>query len=303
MWGLVLAAVVTSAAAADTSARVEGLAVTEPRPFGYFIGDALHRDIALTLKPGARLETASLPRPGPVNYWLELRSINVEERGGGTRIGISLEYQTFYSALDPRRLTIPGFSLKVADATGSEDAEVPPFSFVVSPLRELFPGKETEGSAVELRPDAVAPLLATAPARTALLAAALVACAALTLLAAHHALGPFGRRPGRPFTQAARFLRSNRAHLVGDGGYRAALVKLHRAFDAAAGHRLLPDDLAAFLREHPEYRQLSGDIERLFQCSRTAFYGNDVARARAAMPLEAIAELGSRLGAAERRAA
>ena len=48
---------------------------------------------------------------------------------------------------------------------------------------------------------------------------------------------------------------------------------------------------------------MESDIARLFDCSRQAFYGGDQARARTAMPLSAIADLSSRLAAAERSAA
>jgi mxaA protein len=306
MPSLVLLAWLTAAVAADAGPRVVSIEASQPRAFGYFLGDVIRRDVALTLKPGARLENASLPRPGSVTYWLELRSVDTDEHDAGsgrTEVRVTLEYQAFYAALDPRRLAIPAFVLKVTDADGSEDVEIPEWSFVMSPLRELFPGKETEGPAVALQPDAAPHLLSTAAERTVLLAAAAAVLTALVLLAMHYAWGPFRHRPGRPFTEAARFLNANAARLGGEGGYRSALLKLHRAFDAAAGRRVLPDDLAAFLGEHPEFAPLSTDIERLFACSRTAFYGNDVARAKEAMPFAAIAELGSRLGSVERRAA
>jgi mxaA protein len=301
---LVLLAVLAAATATGATARMAQVAVSEPRAFGYFLGDVMRRDVELTMEAGARLEIATLPRPGPINYWLELRSVDTDERSvaDGTRVHISLEYQAFYAALDPHRLTIPGFTLKISGQGGSEEAQIPAWSFVMSPLRELFPGKENEAPAVAMQPDARPPLLATGLERSALLAAAIAALASLVLLARHLAWWPFHRRPSRPFTEAARFLQANTAQLTGEGGYRAALIKLHRAFDLAAGRRVLPDDLEAFLKDHPEFAPHSADIERLFACSRAAFFANDNARARAAMPFEAIADLGSRLGAAERRA-
>jgi mxaA protein len=301
---LVLLVVLAAATATGASARMVRVAVSEPRAYGYFLGDVVRRDVELSVEAGARLEAASLPRPGPINYWLELRSVDLDEQSvaGGTRVHISLEYQAFYAALDPRRLTIPGFTLKVAGQGGTEQAQIPAWSFVVSPLRELFPGKEDEASAVAMRPDVPPPLLATGRERTALLAASIASLASLMLLARFLAWWPFRRRPGRPFTEAARYLQANTTQLTGEGGYRAALIKLHRAFDLAAGRRVLPDDLEAFLKEHPEFAPYAADIERLFACSRAAFFGNDNARARAAMPFKAIADLGLRLGAAERRA-
>jgi hypothetical protein len=44
-------------------------------------------------------------------------------------------------------------------------------------------------------------------------------------------------------------------------------------------------------------------VKRLFASSRRAFFANDVDQARAQMPLRALAELSTRLSAAERRAA
>jgi len=308
MLALVALAVFAAAAAPDPASGplVQSMAVVEPRAFGYFLGDVLHRDVMLTLRHGARVEPASLPRPGPLNYWLDLRSVDVTETDstGATQVKVALAYQAFYAALDPRRMEIPGFTLKVTDGKRTEDAQVPAGGFVISPLRELFAAKEGEAAPpLTLRPDAAPRLIATGPERTVMLIAAVAALASLVLLAAHHAWGPFRRRPGRPFTEAARFLKVNARRLAGEGGYRAALIKLHRAFDRAAGRRVLPDDLEEFFKQHPEFAPLAPDVQRLFACSRDAFFANDVARARASMPLGAIADLGSRLGAAERSAA
>jgi hypothetical protein len=48
---------------------------------------------------------------------------------------------------------------------------------------------------------------------------------------------------------------------------------------------------------------MSEDIARFFANSRRAFFGNDIAGAANDMPLGDIADLGKRLGQAERKAA
>ncbi|GJE62541.1 hypothetical protein MPOCJGCO_4674 [Methylobacterium trifolii] len=62
---------------------------------------------------GFTIQRASLPRPGPVAYWLDLRAVAVEEtrQGDGNRIRLRLTYQSFYAALDARTLEMPGASL------------------------------------------------------------------------------------------------------------------------------------------------------------------------------------------------
>jgi mxaA protein len=286
-------------------ARAPQLTVADTRPFGYFLGDVIEREIFLRVGPGDTLDTASLPRPGPLNYWLELSRTDLSEssEGDDTLYRLTLVYQTFYAPLDTRLLTIPPFKLKVAGRNEVE-LSVPAFGFVTSPIRQLFADKgQSSDTATKIRPDAVAPRLPTGFLRTSLLVFGLTAAAALVGLAWLNAWWPFHRRPARPFTQAARFLLSNGRRLDDTDGYRVALLRLHRAFDTAAGKRVLADDVDAFLRQHPEFSPFRDDVERMFAISRQAFFANDVEEARAAMPLAALANLSARLGAAERRAA
>lgn len=293
------------AAAVPASAATPSISVSEPRPFGYFLGDTIRRDVLVRIGPGQKLDMASLPRPGPLNYWLELASVDLTEgRDQDDRIyRLALVYQTFYAPLDTRRLEIPPFNLKV---TGSTEAElsVPAFGFVTSPIRQLFADKgQSSDTATELQPDAYGHRLATGAERTALLAAALAALASLVALAWHNAWWPFRRPATRPFTEAARFLHGNAARLQGAVGYRAALLRMHRAFDQSAGRRVLADDVEQFLARHPEFAPYATEVERLFASSRQAFFANDVDGARAEMPLPAVTDLSARLGEAERRAA
>jgi len=305
-WLLVLSVVFGFAAGAGALERAPTLTVTEPRAFGYFLGDKLRREVDVRLAPGEDLDLASLPRPGPLNYWLELSSVDLkkEAQGDDTLYRLTLVYQTFYTPLDPRKLTIPGFTLKLAGAADGAELRVREFDFITSPIRRLFASaSQSSGSAVELQPDDAPPRLVTGRERTVLLIASLVALGSLIALAWHNAWWPFHRRSARPFTDAARFLRANAARLDNATGYRIALLKLHRAFDVAAGRRVLADDVAAFLAAHPEFAAYTPEVERLFLSSRKAFFANDVEQARAAMPLPALADLSARLGAAERRAA
>jgi mxaA protein len=305
-FGMALMAVALLAApAALAQAAAPRLAISDTRPFGYFLGDVVERTVTLRAAPGETLDTASLPQPGPLNYWLEIASVDLQtdEEGSATVYRLRLLYQTFYAPLDTRRLLVPGFKLKLS---GAQDAEVtvPEFGFVTSPIRQLFSEKgQSSDTATTLRPDVMPPRVATARERTAMLLAGILLTASLAALAWHHAWWPFRQRPSRPFTDAARYLSRNRERLHGAGGYRTALMKLHRAFDAAAGRRVLSDDVAEFLAAHPEFADYRPDIERLFTSSRQAFYANDVEEAQASMPLTDLARLGAGLGSAERRAA
>ncbi|MEI9901027.1 MAG: hypothetical protein WDN31_13805 [Hyphomicrobium sp.] len=181
------------------SAPTPSIVVSEPRAFGYFLGDEVVRKVTVRLGPGQKLDSAVLPRPGPINYWLELSRITHDEANEGedTLHNLQLTYQSFYVPLDPRRLTIPGFTLKLED--GGE-LKVPDFGFITSPIRQLFASSsQSSGSAIDLQPDEPARQLATGAERTALLISSLCALAGLVGLAWHRAWWPFHARPSRPF--------------------------------------------------------------------------------------------------------
>jgi len=293
-------------AASPVWARPASLAIKEPRAFGYFIGDTLTREIILNVGEGQSLDPASVPLHGPVNYWLELSDVKLktDDRSDGTTYHLTLTYQTFYAPLDPRRLVIPALTLKVKGGQGTGEVRVPEFGFLTAPIRLLFAqSSQSSGNAVELQPDAPVHRVTTGRERTGILISGLIALASLTGLAWHQAWWPFRGRPSRPFTDAARYLKANASRLKGAGGYRTALLKLHRAFDISAGKRVLSDDVAAFLAARPEFAPYADQVQHLFSSSRRAFFANDVQRAQVEMPLTALTDLSARLGAAERSAA
>ncbi|MEL6060639.1 MULTISPECIES: nonribosomal peptide synthetase MxaA [unclassified Methylobacterium] len=281
------------------AAQVRSVELRVPRSFGYFLGDLLQVRADIALEPGFTVQRASLPKPGPVTYWLDLRDVAVERVSGGARL--RLTYQSFYAALDARRLDVPGFSVALADANPggaiTSQAEIPPWSFGVSPLREIQPEKRDD-PADYLQPDGRVSRLDPEPAATAALVLVGLALLALGLLAYDRAW--FGRRRGRPFARAAQRLR--RLAGTDEGGYQEALRLIHRSLDETDGRRLLADDLPAFLDRHPAFREEEEALARFFAASRRAFFGREAQAAREIWPWPEMQAALRRLAAAERAA-
>lgn len=280
-------------------AQVRSVEVRVPRSFGYVLGDLLQAQADIALEPGFTVQRASLPKPGPVTYWLDLRDVAVERRPGGLRL--RLTYQNFYAALDARRLDVPGLTIALADenpgGTTTARAEIPPWSFGVSPLREVQPEKRDD-PADYLQPDGRVHRLDPEPAAMAALILAGLGLLALGLLAYDRAW--FGRRRGRPFARAAKRLR--RLVRTEPDGYREALRLIHRGLDETDGRRLLADDLPAFLDRHPAFRPEGEALTRFFEASRRAFFGREVQAAREGWPWPELQAALHRLAAAERAA-
>ncbi len=290
------------------AAQLRGVELRTPRAFGYFQGDLVQVQAEIRTDPGFTLQRPSLPKPGPVTYWLDLRDVRVEEsRGadGAAVIRLRLTYQDFYVALDARTLEVPGFPVTVESAgpNGSTTAvaQVPAWKIGVSPLREVQPERRDD-PAEYLRPDGRAPRLDPQPALASAAGFLALAALALVLLAYDRAWWIFGRRRGRPFALALKTLGRAKRRSAGEALYRDALLALHRGLDATDGRRVLADDLPDFLGRHPAFREQEGGLQRFFFASRLAFFGRDSAGAGTAFPLPEAEALLRRLVAVERSA-
>ncbi|MFT3731893.1 MAG: nonribosomal peptide synthetase MxaA [Hyphomicrobium sp.] len=307
------------------AAAIDAVNVYEPRTFGYFIGDTFERNVEVVTSGSTELFTAALPRPGPLTYWLDLKSIEHSERDDNARkvYDIKLKYQIFYSAIEATDLDVPAFPLKfknpssiAPDATAPstpEDqaakysASVPALRLTISPLRnivlnDLMPEKTKELSDI-LRPDASAHEIATASKMRSLAVSALALIASALLLLWHYAVWPFGKRAGRPFTQADRQIRDLMSYGTGDPSYREALLILHRAFDEAAGHRLFAEDASAFTRQHPRFANLAPRLKTFFESSRLYFFSDDHRAAEERFSFDNVKKLAGDLAREERAAA
>ena len=308
MRALGLAALLLTLASMPASAQVRGVELRTPRAFGYFQGDLVQVHAEIRTDPGFSLQRPSLPKPGPVTYWLDLRDVRTEESraaDGSHVIRLRLTYQDFYVALDARTLEVPSFPVTVesAGANGSTTAvaQVPAWKIGVSPLREVQPERRDD-PAEYLRPDGRVLRLDPQPALASAAGFLALAVLALALLAYDRAWWIFGRRGGRPFALALKTLGRAKRRSEGEALYREALLALHRGLDATDGRRVLADDLPDFLGRHPAFREQGSGLQKFFAASRLAFFGRDTAGAGTSFPLPEAEALLRRLGAVERSA-
>lgn len=283
-------------------AEVRSVHVEEPRAFGYFLGDLIERTAVIETARDDTIVPASLPRTGPSNYWLELKSVSqsTKQHADGAVHRLKLTYQMFYAPIDPRKVTIPEMDITIKTAAGNETATVPQFTTIMSPLREIFPEKSGETAETFLKQDAPVPVRRSGFARTGALVAAALSAVFLLLLARHFAWWPFSRRPTRPFSRAAREVAQALSRTERREGYRNALLAMHRAFDTAAGRRLLAGDVDGFFSAHPEHAPSRGAVERFFDASRAVFFGEAQREGETAFPPVELSELAVELARQER---
>src|SRR4051812_15548661 len=142
-------AVPLSAGAADDDIRVE---VTF-RDTGYMLGDLLEEHVSIALPRSMRIEAESLPLPGRVAPWLEVRDAKLVPRDATDAQELIVTYQIFAESEDAARVPLPAFKLKARDGVDTHVVDVPARSFLLSPGlpptltdqdRELRPSPEPE---------------------------------------------------------------------------------------------------------------------------------------------------------------
>jgi mxaA protein len=304
MLGGVVAALTFLGMPSSAEAQVQSVKLVTPRLFGYFVGDVVQAVVEVRVDKGTEFVPASLPQRGSLNQWLGLVRSNVEkvDERKADLYRFRFAYQNFYPALDVRPLEVPAFALSFKSGDRNYSADVPAWSFTIAPLREVLPAAKESG-ADYMQPDVLPAYYDARRDAYITLGLFAAALAALALLAYHLAWWPFRARKHRPFTEAARTVSKllKKTEDVGPA-YREALVILHRAVDATAGHAVFSQDVPVFVAQHPAFGPLKDKLQRFFASSQNVFFGDRSADAIAGLSPAELRRFGYELAAAERSA-
>lgn len=254
----------------QTRAEVLEARVETARDYGHVIGDVIHGTLDIPKMAGHEFDADSLPKPGALNRWLELRRVWLEPRGGQPP-RIHLEYQVFYVPLAVKTLTIPGMTLqRKTPVGGRQPIEVRSWPITVAPIHG--PAVMAEGGMRLMQPDAPPALpdsRGVVMGMTLSLALALVSLAYLGHVNGYLTLG----RRGRHFRAACKGVRALMRQNRRQDTLRAGFLLMHRAFERTLGKPLFAEDLPRFYQQYPEYRALRSDIEAWFEASYRLFFG------------------------------
>lgn len=261
-----------SAACAEVLPGQLNATSSEPRAFGYQIGDTVSRTVTVDASDGLVLDESSVPQAGARGNALELRSIERRSSAepGGRRHELTLAYQVFLSPPEPRTLEMPGFVLRFQGQPRAQEVRVEAWPVTVSPLVpvEVSPRRGLG----ELQPDAPPPLIDTRFARWRLTAYGVVSLLLLAYLA-HVYIGlPWWTRAHRPFTLAWRRLHGL-TPTSPDPQWREAFKQLHEALNRTMGEVVFEEGIGRFVKAQPHFAHLRDDLATFFRQSRLEFFG------------------------------
>jgi mxaA protein len=265
----VLIVAMVSATAAEPEARVT------LRDTGYMLGDLIDERIDVSLPDGSRIDPDSLPLPGRVAPWLEVRRTALDPPRAGAQT-LVVTYQIFAETEQATQAPLPELHLRLRGA-GAHEITVPSRSFLLSPaLPATLVDKDRE-----LRPSPDPERVPETGAVAGVLASAVVVLAATGFLLWRYDRLPFLPYAPGPLVRAWRtWRRRSRRDLTLDEE-TALLRDLHGALNRSAGETLYPSTLSRLFDRAPYLAPLRGEIERVFVASWRRFYGRGDAPAPA----------------------
>ncbi|HWO99629.1 MAG TPA: hypothetical protein VNL74_03270 [Methylococcus sp.] len=260
--------------------------------FAHTIGDLVNQEIDVGLKPGYRLDPASLPSPGAVDAATEIRAVEYSEADASARIRI--QYQLFQGVREPETIELPAVLLRFQGPDGDREVRIDPLPMSLVPV--LPPDRPEDKIAVR-------PLSAPEPQDLAPIWRRFGLGWGLFLASAGYLLWVRGRlpwdRPPLPFRRAVRQLERFAAGQSVPSGAAEACRILHRALHDTAREAVFAPGLERFLGRHPEFRALRAELEDFFARSRRILFAAETSGEAA--DVDFFLALGRRAARLERR--
>lgn len=262
-----IALALTAIAAVGASADPQEIPVeADLRDTGYMLGDLLDERIDLHLPGTFVVDADSLPLPGRVAPWLEVRRTSLGAKQPSGAQALVVTYQIFAETEQAARVPLPEFLLRVRDGAVTQTVSVPSRTFLLSPgLPPTLTDRDRE-----LRPSPPPVPLVESASLTGALASLLLALICAAYLLWRHDLLPFLPRAPGPLARAWRRWRRRRA--LTSEQHAALMRDMHVALCRSAGETLYPSTLARLFERAPYLQPLRERIVPLFEASWRTFY-------------------------------
>jgi len=242
--------------------------IAPSRNYGFTLGDEISATVLINTSYGYQLEEATMPKPGPINDWLSLTGIKLEEDQEDYDYQLHLYYQVFKSVKQSIQLTIPEFPLTFDNRLKNISIIIPAWDITYNPLvpASISDNQVTIQAArkpTQLINSNLIPVISWL-----LLFAFLIA---LYLAWIYDKL-PFLNRYSGPFARSCHNLIELNNKPETESKTREALSCFHQAINECAGRTVFTENLAHFFQQHPEFSEAKQQTEKLFKFSQHLFF-------------------------------
>lgn len=245
--------------------------LSAPRSFGYSLGDKITLTVQIKVPLFYTLETGFLPKPGPVNEWLNIDTIESIQANPDKDYALAITYQVFKSVRATEDLTIPAFPLRFMHRGEAETESVPPWTFSYNPL---IPKNKADN---EIIPEPELPPRTIDTSRQGRTLSYLLTAGGALLLYIIWFYGkiPFLERYSGAFGIACRELKRLKKQPESRNVTLQALQCFHHAINNLAGETVFANQLPEFFQRHPKFQPLRQKTEALFKISQQLFFAAD----------------------------
>lgn len=238
-----------------------------PPPFGFGVGSLIREQIDIHVMAPWQLDFNRLPGPGPVNDWLEIRSLRhaTDSDSDGQWYRIEIEYQIFPVLKRPQSLEIPSLTLDFTapDSSQHQHYRLPPWEFTATPFIMATAADTTHAIRPLWQPDTT-PLT---PYRLRLGAITGGLLSLVLILGWQRRWYPWQRAAFSRALPTIRRASRNRQPLV---AYRA----FHQAINETAGHAVFGESLGRFIAHHPPFISVRKELQTFFAHSQQLFFND-----------------------------
>lgn len=239
-----------------------------PRDYGYTLGDRITIIARINMPMFYRLEINSLPKPGPINDWLQLIEATPVETQTDYDYALALTYQVFKSVPVATELTLPPLPLHFSYHGRSLIERLPAWTFGYNPL---IPKNKTDAQ-IEPEPEMAPELMETDDPRRRLGYFVAAIATLLFYIAWFYGKAPFLERYSGAFGKACRTLKQLKKHPPSEETHRKALQCFHHALNELSGESVFAGQLPAFFQRFPKFAPLQEKTEALFRVSQQLFF-------------------------------
>lgn len=241
------------------SAMAAGVSV-KYRDTGYTLGDLIETVVSIELGKGQHIDKMSLPQPGRMLPWLELRAVSLSDPLLNSCQEIRLVWQIYATVENAMQLKLPGIEIGVLGPHPTK-LLIPAQTIHMSPvLPNPLLSEQPRPDLPPFRYDEKGPLIKAIVTIGLTLVSLMMWCWLTDRL-------PFLPRHPGPITSLARKLKRIPKMDI------AVLRMIHAALNDAAGETLYPDTLRTLFEHSPYLRPQQTAIEQFFMSSWQHFYG------------------------------
>lgn len=253
------------AQANTNNVAVERIEVSQPRKFGYQLGDLFERQLSLQLRRPYEFVEDSLPQAGRLNRWIAFHSYDLEAINKGTSIAyaITLRYQVTNVETTITDAGVPSHQLKISNGDETLTFLVPPSRTTIAPFgtnpsAELAANKAPGPVPIDHKKLAVLGLILV-----------ISLCGFWWFQ-----WGLFRRRDLAPFNYCYRRIKAFNANPISEKDYASILREIHHAFNQTAGQVVFPENLVEFVEQHESFAPVQAEIADYFKHSNDYFYAD-----------------------------